>query len=294
MSFKLFVYYCALCGGWAAFLAWAVMELANVAALRSVAWQAALRGGALGLLVAAAVGLVDARLGGARQRLARVGLCAVLGLAGGAAGGLAGQWLHSHRVPLFVGWVLAGGLIGASIGAYDMLRAAAAGQGLRGAGRKMLHGTAGGFLGGLVGGLPYTFLIGSPALPRGGPAASLVMLGSCIGLMIGLAQVMLKEAWLKVEVGLRPGRELLLTKDETTIGRSEACDLGLFGDAAIDRLHARVLRRDGRFVLSSVAGAGETLVNDRPTDGKAVPLRSGDRIRVGKSVVVFGERNKRE
>ena len=85
-----------------------------------------------------------------------------------------------------------------------------------------------------------------------------------------------------------------MTKDETTIGRSEACDLGLFGDAAIDRLHARVLRREGRFVLSGVAGAGETFVNDRPMDGKAVPLRSGDRIRVGKSVVVFGERNKRE
>ena len=129
---------------------------------------------------------------------------------------------------------------------------------------------------------------------NGGPAVSLVLLGACIGLMIGLAQVMLKEAWLKVEQGVRPGRELLLTKDETTIGRSEACDLGLFGDAGIDRLHARVLRRDGRYVLATVAGAGETFVNDRAMDGKPVALRSGDRIRVGKSVVVFGERNKKE
>ena len=25
MSFKLFIYYCALCGGWAAFLAWVAL-----------------------------------------------------------------------------------------------------------------------------------------------------------------------------------------------------------------------------------------------------------------------------
>src|SRR5262245_20293284 len=147
MSFKLFVYYCALCGGWAAFLAWAVMELLGVAGLRSVAWQAALRGGALGLLVAAAVGLVDALHVAGNGRPARVGLCAMLGLAGGALGGLVGQWLHAHHVPLFFGWVLAGALIGASIGAYDLLRAVAAGQGLYGSGRKMLHGTVGGLLG---------------------------------------------------------------------------------------------------------------------------------------------------
>ncbi len=26
MSFKLFIYYCALCGGWAAFLSWGVAQ----------------------------------------------------------------------------------------------------------------------------------------------------------------------------------------------------------------------------------------------------------------------------
>ena len=32
------------------------------------------------------------------------------------------------------------------------------------------------------------------------------------------------------------GREIMLTKDETTIGRAESCDIGLFGDNAIERL----------------------------------------------------------
>ena len=38
-----------------------------------------------------------------------------------------------------------------------------------------------------------------------------VVLGLCMGLMIAVAQVVLKEAWLKVEAGFRKGRELLLS-----------------------------------------------------------------------------------
>ena len=30
MSFRLFIYYCALCGGWAAFLAWAVVQASGI------------------------------------------------------------------------------------------------------------------------------------------------------------------------------------------------------------------------------------------------------------------------
>ena len=35
---------------------------------------------------------------------------------------------------------------------------------------------------------------------------------------------------------------LILTRPETTLGRSEACDLGLFGDPDVARMHARILR----------------------------------------------------
>ena len=58
MSFKLFIYYCALCGGWAAFVAWGVgrfVTLENRPIL-----EAALKAMALGMLVALALGLVDA------------------------------------------------------------------------------------------------------------------------------------------------------------------------------------------------------------------------------------------
>ena len=42
--------------------------------------------------------------------------------------------------------------------------------------------------------------------------------------------------------GFRPGRQILLTRPETTIGRAESCDIGLFGDPAVERLHARITR----------------------------------------------------
>src|SRR5438874_1507735 len=73
-------------------------------------------------------------------------------------------------------------------------------------------------------------------LPRTALAVGLAILGLCIGLLIGLAQVILKEAWLRVESGFRPGRELILSKTDTTLGRAESCDIGLFGDPEVERV----------------------------------------------------------
>jgi hypothetical protein len=189
--------------------------------------------------------------------------------------------------------VSAGVPVGASVGAYDLLRALSAGEDHRAARRKTRNGVYGGLVGGLVGGVFFELLLrSSNTLPRSNLTIGLVILGVCIGLFVGLAQVILKEAWLKVEQGFRAGRELLLTKDETTIGRAEGCDLGLFGDPAVERLHARIVLEVDRYLLAHAAGAGHTLLNDRPVTGPT-PLRDGDVIRVGKSVLRFGERQKR-
>src|SRR5262245_43533232 len=289
MSFRLFIYYCALGGGWAAFLVWAFVQATGLSHLSSVPLRAALIGGLLGGGVAAAVGVIDSVLNASGfERIKRALVCGGLGLVGGAAGGLVGQVLNDRLgLPLFVGWMLAGVLIGASVGVYDVARAVAAGQGTAGSSRKLINGVIGGLLGGLLGGLPYTFLAGSAGLARSGLTISLVLLGGCIGLMIGLAQVILKEAWLRVEEGFRAGRELLLTRDETTIGRAESCDLGVFGDNTVEKVHARIVRKNNRYLIAHAADEGETLVNGEPVGGKGVPLRAGDAIRVGKCVLRF-------
>jgi hypothetical protein len=123
-------------------------------------------------------------------------------------------------------------------------------------------------------------------------AAGFIALGMCIGLLIGTAQVVLKEAWLKIESGRRAGRELILSKPAITIGRAEACDIGLFGDPAIERTHARILLQNNRFVLTDENTPAGTFLNGRRIDEPAL-LRSGDVIRVGNCTLRFGERQKR-
>jgi hypothetical protein len=295
MSFRLFIYYCALCGGWAAFLAWAVVQATGIRDVDRLVLRAALVGGVLGMLVAGAVGLVDALLNApAGQRLPRVATCLGLGLVGGMAGGLVGEILSKRLgLPFFLGWALAGVLVGASVGAYDLVRALGTGEDNRAALRKTRNGVYGGLVGGFVGGVFFELLVkSSDTLPRSNLTIGLVILGVCIGLFVGLAQVILKEAWLKVERGFRAGRELLLTKDQTTIGRAEGCDVGLFGDPAVERLHARIVLQADTYLLAHAAGAGHTLLNDRPVTSPTA-LRDGDVIRVGKSVLRFGERQKR-
>ena len=98
---------------------------------------------------------------------------------------------------------------------------------------------------------------------------------------------------MRVERGFRRGREMLLQKGEVTIGRAEGCDIGLFGDPLVDKLHARILRQGDRYVVVDAGSMAGTFVNDQRVVGPT-PLRDGDAIRVGKCVLRFGERAKRQ
>jgi hypothetical protein len=297
MSFRLFVYYCALCGGWAAFLTWAIVQGLGINRVEPLVFQATLIGGLLGALVAGSVGLMDALLNTPRgERLLRGAVAGVLGLLGGSFGALFGQVLSDAiGIPVFVGWMVAGMLIGAAVGSYDLLQALWHHSDRSAALGKLRNGVYGGLAGGLIGGLLYSILLTtSTALPRSSLTLSLVLLGGSIGLMIGLTQVALKEAWLTVEEGFRPGRELLLVREETTIGRAETCDLGLFGDPSIDKLHARIVRHHNRYLLAHAGESGQTLVNEQPIGSKPVPLRTGDAIRIGRSLLRFGERSRKQ
>jgi hypothetical protein len=295
MSFRLFIYYCAICGGWAALLAWGIAQVIGFRSIANLYLRVTLIAGVLGMFVAAAVGAVDALLNAVgSQRYVRIGICLGIGLIGGMLGGFVGEFLHSIlHFPVFIGWILTGICIGASIGIYDLFLSWRTRGDTRVPLKKTLNGVYGGLLGGFLGGLPFGLLMGSTAIPRSDLAISLVVLGVCIGLLIGLAQVFLKEAWLKVAQGFRPGRELLLSKDETTIGRAESCDLGLFGDNTVERLHARILLQKQRYLLADAGTPGGTFLNEERISEPA-PLKSGDKIRVGNSIIEFGERQKRK
>jgi hypothetical protein len=307
MSFRLFIYYCALCGGGGAFLGWMLGRPINLS--NGILTQG-LKGMFLGLSIAWALALVDALGMFSLRRFVAIGLrvttAVAVGTLGGLFGGLVSQTLYGwkeHDAFLVVGWAITGFLIGVSLGIFDLLSSLLRGQGPGAALRKIFKGVLGGTLGGIFGGILYLLLLsGWTRLLRqlGGdlqiedrlwsPSAwGFVALGMCIGLMIGLAQVILKEAWLRVETGFRKGREIILAKPEVTIGRAEKCDIGLFGDPQIEKLHARILQENNCYVLMD-EGA-DTYVNDDLIHGSRI-LRSGDAIRIGKSVLRFGERQK--
>jgi hypothetical protein len=323
MSFKLFIYYCALLGGWAALVGWGIGQA--MAAPLPESWGEEVRpfvrtlllGLALGASVACALGFLDVLwgLGGRQmgQALMKGMVVAVIGCISGLLGAGVGQGVYraTNWEPATVfGWTLTGLLIGMSIGLYDMLAGGSRRSSAGASTRKIVNGCIGGFLGGLIGGVLHLvlghglqgfFAVVSKVF-HGGQAGEefrstsawgFVALGICIGLFIGLAQVILKEAWVKVEAGFRAGREMLLSKDEITIGRAEGCDIGLFGDAGVERTHCRILNKNHRFMLLDADTPGGTYVNDQRIS-QPTPLRDGDLIRVGKSLLRFGERAKRK
>jgi hypothetical protein len=305
MSFRLFIYYCAVCGGCAAYVGWV---LGNLTSIQRTVTQTAVRGLLVGLVLGLALAVVDAVGNLSRLRVGAVGLRALVagasGCVAGFLGGMLGQALFSWKhwsVFVVLGWTLTGLLIGGSLGIFDILSRLMREEDLRGAARKTLKGLLGGSLGGLLGGILFLLLqrfwgaifegqsldgLWSPG------ATGFVALGLCIGLLIGLAQVILKEAWVRVEAGFRPGRELILTRPEITIGRAENCDIGLFGDAGVEKLHARIMQQGQRYLLADADTPTGTFLNDEPIDGPT-PLRSGDLIRVGRSTLRFRERRKR-
>jgi hypothetical protein len=306
MSFRLFIYYCALCGGWAAFIGW---FLGRFLAPNNPLGIAGIRGMWLGVAVAFGLSLVDSLWNLSWAQLPRIalrlGVAALVGCVAGLLGGIIGQALYSWtqwEAFYVLGWTLTGLLIGASVGFYEVLTGAALQKDLNGAVKKLIKVLVGGALGGLIGGvLSWVLKETFSALFQGrdvndlwGPTAwGFVALGACIGLLIGLAQVILKEAWIKIEIGRRAGREMFLTRERTTIGRAEACDIGLFGDNQIEKLHARILLLGNRYYVEDQQTPAGTYVNDQPALGR-VALRSGDRIRVGNSVLCFRERAKRQ
>ena len=334
MSFRRFVYYCAVCGAWFALLGWTAGSLASWASgtllgsedptQTSILLHASVLGLCLGVFVALGLSGLDALwnlpLRQIGQMLLRVLTAVIVGGLGGLIGGFFGQLLIRLTTAtetdatasgglvilsalfFFAGWTLVGLLVGAAIAAFEAIRGLMSKRGRSAGIRKLikcvLGGTLGGFLGATIAyGIRALFsdVIFSDKDPNrllSPTAIGFVALGACIGLLVGLTQVLLREAWIRVEAGFRPGRQLILSKEKTSVGRAEGSDIPLFGDNGVEKLHAHIVLDGGRYYLEEAGPGQGTYVNDQKIEGR-VALSSGDVIRVGKSLLRFSERRKR-
>lgn len=289
MSLGRMAYYSAVIGGWGAFFAWMVCEYlflsraGNDAPWWHVVVAAAIVGGAIGAGLNAVAGMSN---GGFQQTVKRLGPGFVGGTAGGAIGGLLGNVLFAYvGMPRVVGWIIMGMGIGVVEGVYENSPS------------KIRNGLIGGGLGGLLGGCLFDVL---PAMIHSGSgmssrATAFVILGLCIGALIGLVQVAMRDAWLTVMDGYRVGRQLILSSPVTILGRGDHLRLPFVGtsNSGLEIEHLAIERSsDGSFFVRDLSSKMGSFVNNIPVQG-SVELMDGDTIKLGANLVRFNLRHRK-
>lgn len=105
------------------------------------------------------------------------------------------------------------------------------------------------------------------------------------------------HATLIIERGVSAGKKFSLSSSESNIGRWDA-DGGVFPDVDLDsddpeakvsRRHARIVVRDGSYLIEDLGSTNGTFVNRgrRLSPGDRHPLKDGDEIIVGKTFLRF-------
>ncbi len=279
------VYFNAVLGGLGGLLGWAaVMKLGDVVSLQemNLYLRDAIMGLVLGICIGFAIGGTDGLVVTRSMRRFLWGACVGAGL--GAVGGLIGlplgEWIFNLAGggiwPRSIGWALFGMFVGASDGFAQMMPS------------KIRYGIFGGLLGGLIGGSTYEALVPILGLAWGS-AIGLILLGACIGALVGLVESLLRTAWLWFAMGRLEGQTRTLDSRKTmTLGRSPRCSIILPEDDTIAPFHAEIAfqgkdflvrPREGSVIVSR--GGKEEQIN------LPYVLQPGDRIFLGKSRMVF-------
>jgi len=261
-------------------------------------------GAIFGTLVGLSIGYINGLYAGSTAHLQRnLGWGAVVGFLAGIFGLSFGQlifgslYVNPQTLPPFsplrfifflmgvivraIGWSVIGFFIGIAQGIVEKSRKTAK------------HGAIGGLIGGFLGGMlfelvPYIVPPGTKNVGVISRAFGMVVTGGAIGFFIGLVETLLKQAWIRVVAGRNEGKEYIITKPETTIGRAELSDIGLFGDRNIALTHAKIIAQQGRHLIRDAGSPIGTLVNGRRVT--ECFLKDGDIIEIGSMRLEFHEK----
>jgi pSer/pThr/pTyr-binding forkhead associated (FHA) protein len=173
-----------------------------------------------------------------------------------------------------------------------------------GSAARIRNGAIGGFLGGFLGGIVFD-LLAQGATPvqgglgqsaphdSGGPsrAVGFTAIGALTGFFIGLVDELTKQGWVKVLAGRNEGKEYILSKTVSILGRDERADVPLYGDGGIMPQHAAI-RTDGRrhTLIEGNTKTGTVVNGQRLDAGVELLLRDGDMIQIGTQRILFHEK----
>jgi len=286
------IYYNTICGALGGWLSWAAIGLLpqNTGDLLMVFVLDAIKGAVVGALIGALLGVVDGLFFSRNIRRVIRGIVtgAIVGMLGGVIGLVLGEAIFvmfgGGLLPRTLGWGVFGLLVGMSEGIANKRP------------DKRSYGLIGGLMGGLMGGAAYegaSLMLRTRGFDREaalsiGSVIGLIMIGACIGSLIGIVEDVLRKARFKVLWGPLEGQPITIpAKPEVSIGKADRCDIILPGDSDILQSHAKLVQRAGQFTLAS---AGGLVSVNRGGQWQPIPqviLANGDEVRLGRTRLRF-------
>jgi hypothetical protein len=159
--------------------------------------------------------------------------------------------------------------------------------------RLLIYGLLGGVVGGLLGGLlfdPIDMIFLGSHQPNAflSRLIGFAVVGGAVGALIGIVELLARDAWLRMTQGPLAGKEFLIFKDVMNIGASPRSDIYLFNDPAVAQHHA-VLRAVGdECEIESRQPDQRVLLNNRPV--QQARLRHGDQVTIGRTIFAYQKR----
>jgi hypothetical protein len=158
------------------------------------------------------------------------------------------------------------------------------------------NGFVGGMVGGLIGGLlfdPINLMLQGPDGTSGAElsrAVGLAIVGGSVGLLIGLTDLLTRDAWLKVLDGPLQGKEFSFNRTPIRLGSSPKNEIYLFKDPKIDPIHAEIHKLRDTYEIRDNSSSTGTFVNGQRVTRER--LTDGARIRIGASEFSYSSRDK--
>jgi hypothetical protein len=283
-----------LVGFWGGFVAWTVGEPVWYYTQKLITASPvvrALAGGSPDVVFATTIGLYLGFFLGAVEGLLALNLPVlargmlvggVAGLVGGCLGTLLGETAYTillkSAIGQCLGWALFGALLGVAPGMV----------------MKAVDRAARGFLGGLVGGFGggIIFLCVASLFQQAvyGRMVAIPLLGACLGCCYGLAETLMRRAWVTVLSGRNEGYQLALGSRPISIGSSPRADLQLVANPPLAGIVARIVPTPNGFRLERGELPREMcLINQTVADEQI--LRDGDMLRLGGVRLLFSQKD---